>query len=69
MAEASDRFIIDYLLSCNSGEMMKKNDHETSFTKIGERNNTDMIQPNLFPTDLNLNSIKLNRPLITNGIN
>ena len=68
MVETSDRFIIEYLLFCNSGEMIKKNNHETNFTKIGE-NNTDMIRPNLFPTDLNLNSIKLNRPLIINGIN
>ena len=34
MVEASDRFIIGYLLSSNRGELIKKNDRETKFMKI-----------------------------------
>ena len=34
MVETSDRFIIDYLLSSNRGELIKKNDRETKFMKI-----------------------------------
>ena len=34
MVETSGRFIIDYLLSSNRGELIKKNDRETNFMKI-----------------------------------
>ena len=37
MAEASDRFIIDYLLSSHRGELIKKNDRETNFMKIDQK--------------------------------
>ena len=69
MVETSGRFIIDYLLSSNRGELIKKNDRETNFMKIDKKNATDMIRPKQSPTDLNLNSIKLNRPLTSNDMN
>ena len=37
MVETSDRFIIDYLLSSNRGERVKKNDRETNFMKIDKK--------------------------------
>ena len=37
MVETSDRFIIDYLLSSNRGELIKKNDRETNFMKIDKK--------------------------------
>ena len=37
MVETSDRFIIDYLLSSNRGELIKKNDGETNFMKIEKK--------------------------------
>ena len=61
MVETSEKFIINYLLSTNRGEIVKKNDRDTNFIKIGE-NNTDMIRTNPSLSDLKLNSIKLNRP-------
>ena len=37
MAETSEKFIIDYLLSSNRGEIVKTNDRDTNFIKIGEK--------------------------------
>ena len=37
MVETSGRFIIDYLLSSNRGELIKKNDRETNFMKIEKK--------------------------------
>ena len=37
MVETSGRFIIDYLLSSNRGELIKKNDGETNFMKIEKK--------------------------------
>ena len=68
MVETSDRFIIDYLLSSNRGERVKKNDRETNFMKI-DKDTTDMRRPEQSPTDLNLNSTKLNRPLTSIDMN
>ena len=34
MVETSGRFIKDYLLSSNRGELIKKNDRATNFMKI-----------------------------------
>ena len=37
MVETSGRFIIDYLLSSNRGELIKKNDRATNFMKIDKK--------------------------------
>lgn len=37
MVETSEKIIIDYLLSTNRGEIVKKNARDTNFIKIGEK--------------------------------
>ena len=37
MVETSNRFMIDNLFSSNRGELIKKNNRETNFKKIGEK--------------------------------
>ena len=37
MVEPSERNIIDYLISTKRAEIVKKNDRETNFIKIGEK--------------------------------
>ena len=37
MVETSEKIIIDYLLSSNRGEIVQKNDRDTNFIKIGEK--------------------------------
>ena len=35
MVETSEKIIIDYILSTNRGEIVRKNDRDTNFIKIG----------------------------------
>ena len=61
MVESSEKNVIDYLLSSNREEVVKKNGRDTNFIKIGEKQyRYDKTKPISDRLETKLNKVKKN---------